>query len=142
MTTRPFVPVEAAERARLGLKATLADCRRIREVWLQRKLDNEHRESGFSTSFAVGCTNELRAIAEEEAAVALDLLAKARAALLESIPLVSEFHGLILQSESRGGKPDISTVDQDVRVELEEHKAVIDRMAEVLAAFEASNADG
>lgn len=43
-------------------------------MWSQRKLDNENQDSGFSASVAIQCTNELRWIAEQEAAVALELL--------------------------------------------------------------------
>ncbi|MFO0833695.1 MAG: hypothetical protein U0638_01890 [Phycisphaerales bacterium] len=74
MTSRPFVPIDSFERLRCNLKPSLADCRRIREVWEIRRRDNENRDSGFSVSLATQCTNELRAIAEEEAAFAIDLL--------------------------------------------------------------------
>lgn len=74
MTSRPFVPIDSFERLRCNLKPNLADCRRIRDVWEIRRRDNELRDSGFSASLATQCTNELRAIAEEEAALALDLL--------------------------------------------------------------------
>jgi len=137
MTTRPFVPVEAAERARLGLKATLADCRRIREVWLQRKLDNEHRESGFSTSFAVGCTNELRAIAEEEAQCAMGLLDHARKAIEAALPHAVEYRDCIVESEVVGG--DIGTLKPEVRAEVDAHDAAITRMKEAIAAIDAAN---
>jgi len=112
MTSRAFVPVEASERSRLQLRANLADCRRIREVWLQRKRDNENRDSGFSVSLATQCTNELRAIAEEEAALAIDLLKRMRDA------------GRCVLDEPFGSP---------VR-----RAALLD----VIQAFEASNADG
>ena len=78
MTSRPFVPIDSFERLRCNLKPNLADCRRIREVWEIRRRDNELRDSGFSVSLATQCTNELRAIAEEEAAIAIDLLKRMR----------------------------------------------------------------
>lgn len=74
MTSRPFVPIDSFERLRCNLKPSLADCRRIREVWEIRRRDNELRDSGFSVTLATQCTNELRAIAEDEAALALDLV--------------------------------------------------------------------
>lgn len=83
MTSRAFVPVEAAERSRLGLKPNLVDCRRIREVWLQRQADNQNRDSGYSVSVGIGCLKELRAIAEEEAALAIDVMTRMRDAATE-----------------------------------------------------------
>lgn len=93
MTTRPFVPIEASERSRKGLKANLADCRRIREVWLVRKAVNDNRDAGYSAALASQCTSELRAIAEEEAALAIDLLKRMKQAMEAFIELNPAFRG-------------------------------------------------
>lgn len=104
MTSRPFVPIDSFERLR-----------RIREVWEIRRRDNELRDSGFSVSLATQCTNELRAIAEEEAALAIDLLKRMRDAAKEILNTpTNQFYFC----------------------------TAVDRIQEVIAEFEASDADG
>lgn len=137
MTSRAFVPVEASERSRLQLRANLADCRRIREVWLQRQLDNHNRDSGYSTSVAIGCIGQLRAIAEEEAACAMGLLDMARKAVELALPHAEEFRNCIVESEVVGG--DIGTLKPEVRAEVDAHDAAITRMKEAIAAIDAAN---
>ncbi len=136
-SNRPFVPIEASERARLKLKPNLADCSRIRDVWLQRQLDNQNRDSGYSVSVGIGCLKELRAIAEEESQCALGLLDQARNAIEATLPQAQEYRDCIVQSESRDGKPE--TLPADVKTEVEKHDAAIARMREVLAAIDAAN---
>jgi len=135
--TRPFVPVEASERSRLGLRANLADCRRIREVWLARQVENENRDAGYSTARASQCTNELRAIAEEEAALALDLLRRAVVATRTAAPIVKEFRDCIVDSEAVGG--DLATLSEETSGEVASHDGVVALMEEINAAFDAAN---
>lgn len=135
-SNRLFVPIEVSERARLRLKPNLADCRRIREVWLQHQLDNQNRDSGYSTSVAIGCLKELRAIAEDEAQCALGLLDQARKAIEATLPQAQEYRDCIVESESRDG--DLATLPADVKSEVEKHDAAIARMKEVLAAIDAA----
>ena len=134
---RPFVPVESAERSRLGLRANLADCRRIREVWLQRKLDYQNRDSGYSTSVGIGCLNELRAVAEEEVSLALGLLDQARKAIEAALPHAPKYRDAIVASESINGDPD--TLDADSRGEVEMHDAAIAGLKDTIAAIDAAN---
>lgn len=134
---RPFVPVEASERARNGLRANLADCRRIREMWLVRKAENDNRDAGFSMALASQCTSELRAIAEEEAALALALLDRARTAIEAAAPIVKEYRDCIVSSESRGG--DLATLGEETRGEVATHDGVVALMEEINAAVDAAN---
>lgn len=137
MTSRPFVPIDSFERLRCNLKPSLADCRRIREVWEIRRRDNENRDSGFSGSLATQCTNELRAIAEEEAACAMGLLDMARKAVELALPHAEEFRNCIVESEVVGG--DIGTLKPEARAEVDAHDAAITRMKEAIAAIDAAN---
>lgn len=136
-SNRPFVPIEASERARLRLKPNLADCSRIRDVWLQRQLDNQNRDSGYSTSVGIGCLKELRAIAEEEAQCAIDLLDHARNAIEWALPRAQEYRNLIVESESRDG--DLTTLPAEVKSEVEKHDAAIAQMKEILSSIDEAN---
>lgn len=136
-SNRPFVPIDSFERLRRNLKPNLADCRRIREVWEIRRRNNELRDSGFSVSLANQCTNELRAIAEEEARCALGLLDHARKAIEATLPQAQEYRDCIVESESRDGN--LETLPAEVKSEVEKHDAAIARMKEVLAAIDAAN---
>lgn len=135
--SRPFVPVEASERSRLGLKANLADCRRIREVWLARKAENDNRDAGYSAARAAQCTNELRAIAEEEAATSLDLLGRAVVAMKTAVPIVKEFRDCIVDCEAVGG--DLATLGEKTRGEVAAHDGVVALIEEINAAVDAAN---
>lgn len=134
---RPFVPVEASERARKGLKPNLADCRRIREVWLERQRMNQAPDAGHKSSAAWGYAIELRAIAEEEAEVALGLLDQARKAIEAALPHAVEYRDCIVESESIDGELD--TLDADCRAEVDRHDAAITRMKDIIAAIDAAN---
>jgi len=136
-SNRPFVPIEVSERARMRLNPNLADCSRIRDVWLQRQADNQNRDAGYSTSVSIGCLRELRAIAEDEAQCAIELLDQARKAIGAAAPLVQEYRDCIVESESRDG--DLTTLPAEVKAEVETHDAAIARMKEVLAAIDAAN---
>lgn len=123
---RPFVPVEASERARKGLKPNLADCRRIREVWLERQRINQAPDVGHKSSAAWGYAIELRAVAEEEAECAIGMLARMRLALQAVIDANPAFRvGTI------GAPGSESRLRQEAQIYRE------DEAREVLAEYEA-----
>lgn len=124
MTSRPFVPIDSFERLRCNLKPNLADCRRIREVWEIRRRDNELRDSGFSASLATQCTNELPAIAEEEARCALGLLEQSRKAVEAALPHVVDYRHGILCEHSLGLDP--RTLPEHLREKVAALEDVVD----------------
>lgn len=136
-SNRPFVPIEASERSRLRLKPNLADCSRIRDVWLQRQLDNQNRDSGYSTSVGIGCLRELRAIAEEESQCALGLLDEARKAIEAALPHVVDYRHGILCEHSLGLDP--RTLPEHLREKVAAIEGVVDLIKSSTTAVLAAN---